>query len=505
MKKLSKNTKTLIYSTAGLAVLIAVALALFLTAEKPEDGNGGDLPDVLDNSHLIFTDFNPSDVVSVSVKNPLDEYVIEQLLPGDFGIAEMGRAPRDIRKLENAARYTAGFKARNIVSENETDFEQFGLDEASPRARIDVIFKNGETMSLLIGDVTPTTEPMTYVRRVGGDTVYAVSSYFVNQFKEDRRFYVSLQLKESFEEAGSPEIQRLTVTQREQDGEKKRYNIELINRASETDIVTTTSTHKLTEPFNVDLDFNSSIDIIFGLFGLTADEVAYASGFGEKPSDDVTGFDNPLLTVEMTVRGETSTFVLGNYVFMELEEDEAVLTGESVKYYAIFSEHPDVIYFFHSGTLIPWYNIDINRIITKSFIMPFIFALSDFTLETAEHKISIEIEGDNNSELKIRQDGVLLEDPAVFQRFYQYIISAGGDRILESTTEEVREMPFLARFTYSFRGDKEDSVIEFYNAGNERFAAISDGVLFTGRMAYILRLMQNIENYLNGEQIILTW
>ncbi|MCL2076930.1 MAG: DUF4340 domain-containing protein [Oscillospiraceae bacterium] len=512
MKKLSKSTKILIYSVIGLAALIAVVLILMLThtPEQPDSDNGLDEPLEVDDSRLILSNLAPEDVVSISVKNQLDEYVIEHFYYNGesvFDITELLGAPRDFTKLNNAGRYASGLSARQIVSENETDFAKYGLAEDSEGlARMTAVFTNGEILDIYIGDETPTSEPMTYIRKAGGDdedTIYIVWSYFVNQFKEDRRFYVSLILTDDYFESGSPSIERLEIEHKV----TGHYVIEKVPvLGDETDAVTSLNLYRLTEPMELYLDFGLSESVVYGMFGLIAKEVACVGPAEDMPGNEITGFDEPYVFVEMTADGEKTTLTVGNAIWEPFYDNDGNVAGEVVKgYYVAYSEIPEVLYIFEPYAFaLPFLDIDIEQIMARMFHLPYIYSVEEFIVETNEHTLSFTLTGSSNAEEEFFLDGEKI-DAQSFKNLYQFCIGARAESLFEG--DSVEGMEFLARFTYKYRNEARTvDVIEFYDSGDRRLIITKNDVpMFVGRLMFITRLEQNIEAFFSDEPLIMAW
>ena len=493
MKNLSKNMKTLIYSGAGLVALAAVLLILLLTraSQEPAEEIPGE-----DTSYLTFTDLTSADVVSISVKNETDDYVIEQIGEETFDISELLGAPRNETALNNPARYMSGFKARQIVEENVSDFAKYGLEE--PRAEVMALFKNGETLRLYIGDKTPTTEEMTYIRKKDDSTVYAAWSYYTNFSKQDRRYYVALDLTADYETAGAPDVSKLTI---ERAGEET-YIVEAMPKRAEDEVITTLNLHRIVEPVQIELSYSESQSFVFGLYGLSATEVEYVGR--EMPADDITGFNSPAAFIEMTAADETYSLKIGKAVYETIADADGVAKEVLKGYLGIYSEYPDVIFVFSPDAL-PWLNFSLEKIMAKTFLLPYIYNVSDFTVETPARTLAFEFRGDTETEEYFMSGAKV--DTDKFKKLYQYCISASAEALFKGDAESVKEMPLMARFTYKYRDlNKPDDVVALYDSGDRRCIITVNGEpMFTCRAMYITRLEQNIEAYLNGETLIMSW
>jgi hypothetical protein len=488
LKKLSKKLKTLIFSGAGLLLLAALTLVLVLTQNPPEITDSD--TDIL-QTRVDFSSLEPEDIVSIRVINSSGEYTIEQPVEGFLIIPELRGAPLNQTALLHAARYIANFWARDTVEENAPDLEQYGLGDSA--IRVSAVFENGETLELLIGDETPTAEDVTYVRRAGENTVYIAWSWLVDIYREDSLHFVSLAVSETYDEAGFPDIERLVI---EQAGEE-RHVIELVPEGAEDEVIF--NRYRFTEPVRVDVDHTRGNDLMLGMFGLTADRVANVGALPEELSHVL---DEPAATVGITVGGRTSILIIGGRFFTEGEDEdnEAIFAG----FYGVHSDYPDVLYVFAPEAL-SWLNYSIDNVMAAIFHRPMIYTVSDFVIETPLHHLAFRLTGDNRNNEEYFLDGEPINADN-FKKLYEYCFSMRADTLFAGTMEDLGNMPFLARFSYVYKGSRPDDVIEFYDDGNLRVVIVLNGEpVFTTRQMYITRLMQNIEAYLSGAPVIMEY
>ncbi|MDR2531753.1 MAG: DUF4340 domain-containing protein [Oscillospiraceae bacterium] len=490
MKKLSKKTRTLIFSCAGLAILTAAILVLVLTQESPPVVKEEDPTEPMAN-RVHFTQLEAEDLLSLSVFNEHEAYTLERTDTGALGIEALLGAPLSFTKLHNSERYISGLWAREAVEEDAKDFEQYGLGDTAAWAF--AIFRNGETLELYIGDETPTVENMTYVRIAGENSVYVVWTYLVDYIKEPSLFYVSLEVTPDYMTAGQPDMERLVIDRAERE---RHVIIPNPNAAAEDRI---TSRYILVEPVQVQIDFTKGADLLEGMFGLTAFKAAFVGE--ELPHEFADGFNNPTAAVEMTVNGKTSTFTVGGRYYTVDDEGEDVLSG----FYAIHSNYPEVLYVFGLEEL-SWLNFDAGGIMAPAFQRPMIYSVDELIIETAERTLNFRLTGTGRDDEEYFLDGVLA-DTAEFKQLYIYIISVNADALYDGEPEDVADMPFLARYTFRYRDpNRSDEIIEFFDSGGMNSVIVIDGEpRFITRAMYLTRLAQNIELFLNGEPVIISW
>jgi len=491
--RLTKNTKTLIFSAAGLAVLIAVTLILVLLPDnEPETEQN---PAVTDNEASEYprflTEFEVTDVVRVTVRNPSDEYVIEREGTHSFIMPVLSGIPVNANRLEGAARNAARFRLQALVEEDADDLEQYGL--ADTAALVTAEFENGEVLEVYIGDPTPTADNTSYVRIAGENTVYTVFSSAVHSFREDRRYFVSLTLTESHENLGMPLTDKLIIDHT--GGET--YVIELIPPVGDDDVSTTMSLHRMITPYQVDLSLTESYSLLYGMFGLVASGVAYVG-------DEIPDKGEVAAVIEMTVGLKTVNLELRTS--LEYAADDTGLAGNTLMFYGVYSEIPNVLYTFEPSVL-PWLSVNTEQIMAQFFHTPLIFTVSDLIVEAAGHELHFTLTGDQNDNNEVYfMDGMVI-DERNFKLLYQFAISAPSEAPFRGNADEVRGMPLMARYTFRYRGGmRDDDVIEFRDSGDFRMVVTRNGVpLFSSRTAYLTRLEQNVELILNGGTIILGW
>jgi len=476
LKNLSKKAKTLIFSVAGLAVLTALTLIIVFMQNDEIPDNDEIL--IESENRIIFTDLTPEDVISIEIKNEHGEYTVIHTGDNNFAIPQLLGAPTIDSRLLTAARNMSGFWALELVEENCVNLEQYGLQ--NPSAWGKVAFTNGEALEIHVGENTPTAELLTYVRLADSNDVYAVRTFLVDFLRENLFYYVSLIVTPEFTEAGFPTIDRLVI---ERAGHE-RYIAELIPRI-ETE--TAVNSHRLVQPLEIEIDHERGGRLLQGLFGLRATGVAYVG------TELLTEFfEEPTAVVFMTI-GE-------NVSFLAVGADE-----NDENYYAVHSDHPDVVYIFPPESLSWFLNLDAEKIMATRIHMPLIYIVSELTIETPRHTLGFRLTGESvgNEAYFLNGEQVNTE---LFKSLYRYTISINAAELYKDEPQNIADMPFLARFVFSYKNDRPDDVFEFYDAGSMRAVISVNGVpRFTKSIGYLNRLEENLELYLAGEPLILTW
>jgi hypothetical protein len=486
--------QTLIFSSAGLVLLIALTVILMLIQREP--GTDDNIPDAPQEDKTVqFTEFEAGDVVSISVKNEHGEYTVERNTNGDFIVPALLGAPTIHSRLHNSARYMSNFWAREIVAENVEPLYQYGLEDTAARAF--VTFANGGTLEIFVGDETPTPEDLTYVRviREGSkDTVYAVWSYLVDWLKEPALYYVSLEVTPSFMDAGWPQIDRLVIDR----AGHEQYIIELVPRLYEDELII--NSHRLLAPIQVEVDHDKGSALIQGLFGLTAAEAVFVGA--ELSGELARVFDEPEAVITMTLGSYVSSLIVGGRYFTQNDDGENVFSG----FYGVHSDYPDVLYIFSPQMLNRLLSFDAESIMAAMFHRPLIYTVAEFIIETPAHSLSFTLTGEDRNDEQYFLHGELI-DINTFKDLYIFALMMSAEALFKGTPEDTADMPLLARYTYRYRDPgAPETVIEFYDIGDMRSViAVNGDPRFTTRTGYLTRLEHNLEAYLNNEPIINSW
>jgi hypothetical protein len=494
LKGISKKARTLIFSSAGLLLLIAAVIVLSLTDEKPPEKDNEDLPEAMPG-RIHFAEYEPDDLLSMHVLNEHGVYTVARTMDGELGVMELHGAPLNFMQLRNSARYMAGFWVRDTVEEDAKNLEQYGLGDTAAWAL--AVFADGETLEVFIGNRTPTVEDMTYVRIGDDNTVYVTWSYLVSHIKESSLFYVSLELTPGYDELGFPDIERLVI---DRPGHE-RYIIGINPRALDPDVII--SKYIFTEPVQVEVDATRGGSLMEGMFGLTAAKAVLVDEnlIQELPEEYADIFDDLFAAVEITIDSLTRILIIGGRHYEADDEGEMIFAG----HYGIYSNYPEVLYVFAPEEL-SWLNFTIDSVMATMFMRPLIYSLDGLIVETPEQRLNFRITGTGRSDEEFFLDGAVIDTDA-FKQLYMYVIQVSAETLFTGEPEDVANLPFAARYTFKHREEgRPDDILEFYELGNMRSLIVVNGEpMFTTRTAYLTRLEQNIEAYLKGEALIQSW
>lgn len=496
---MSKNKQILIFSGIGLAVLGGVTAVLLATAPEEATESGDDTGVIIENEEkVVLVDKNESDVISVHVKNSVDEYDI--IKNGEeWTVAGLEGAAILTDSLSALIGNVASISAEQLVEENASDLAKYGL--ADPAAAVTVSY-DGEEFSFCIGDPVPTSSSLVYFCESGNNTVYTYAKSKVSAFSGERFDFVSTVAMPSYDQAQGEEVVKFTI---ERADLEKPIVIEQIPAPGEDEIAV--FSYELTSPYNAYADLTNAPNFIYSLFDLTANKVAW---YGMEERDyELSGLDNPscVFTLESTLK--TYTITLGNAVAEEVADENGNVTTEVAGFYGMSSEVPDTLFLF-SADDIPAFSIQPEDIISQLFLMPYIYSLE--SVEYSDNKgqsftlgfETIKAETEEGEDVHNHYLNGEPYDEQQIKNMYQYLIAASGDE----TYFEEDKGELLATVTYNYVDENESpDVVQFYSSDADRHVIINvnGNNLFKTKQIYLTQLYSNVESFLSGGEIVLTY
>ncbi|MGN0611277.1 MAG: DUF4340 domain-containing protein, partial [Ruminiclostridium sp.] len=183
---MKKNTKIIIASAAGIAVLGAAALALVLTQPTTDDTSSS----VTSESDIVIFDYDADDISTLTIKNESGEYTINRLGKEKWGIDSIPEALANSSSYSSAMGKAGDISAKQIVEENASDISKYGFDD--PTAEFSMTFKDDkyEDVTCFVG-IKFEGENAWYVKTDKSNTVYLVSNSGVSFAMQDVLDYVN--------------------------------------------------------------------------------------------------------------------------------------------------------------------------------------------------------------------------------------------------------------------------------------------------------------------------
>ncbi len=489
---MKKNTKIILGSVIGLAVLGAATLALVLTQPKDDTADSGTSSD----TSVSITDYETDDISTLTIKNESGEYTINRLGKEKWGIDSIPEALANSSSYSTAMSSAGGMSAKQVVEENATDLAKYGFDK--PTATVKMTFKDNkaEDMTCLIG-IKYEGENSWYVKTDKSNTVYLVSNSGVSFAMNDELSYVNKSTLVASYDSENDTVNRVRVERKDLE---KDIVLDKLPEETDKEFSSTYVAYAMSSHNGILADDELDQKVVYGLYGISASDV-----FAVSPTDEQkkqAGLDDPDCTVTMVSNEDTVTkLTIGSAVYTVTKNEE---TGEEIKtitgYYGMLSDK-DAIYVFSPDDL-PWLTVTPENILYKLFLTPYIYYLDGVTIYDSDRKaydFKITGDADNSS---FSYDGKEV-DSAKFKSFYQYLLSAYAEQIyLDDLTDDNK---FIAGITYDHREEgKENDVVEFYSSESDRtcIIVVNGDVRYKVRQVYATRLLDNLNALLTGGEIV---
>lgn len=489
---MKKNTKIILGSVIGLAVLGAATLALVLTQPKDDTADSGTSSD----TSVSITDYETDDISTLTIKNESGEYTINRLGKEKWGIDSIPEALANSGSYSTAMSSAGGMSAKQVVEENATDLAKYGFD--NPTATVKMTFKDNkaEDITCLIG-IKYEGENSWYVKTDKSNTVYLVANSGVSFAMNNELSYVNKSTLIASFDSENDTVNRIRIERKDLD---KDIVLDKLPEETEKEFSSTYVGYAMSSHNGILADDELDKNVVYGLYGISASDVFVVSPTDEQKKQ--TGLDDPDCTVTMVSNEDTVTkLTIGSAVYTVTKNDE---TGEEIKtitgYYGMLSDK-DAIYVFSPDSL-PWLTATPEGMLYKLFLTPYIYYLDGVTIYDSDRKAyDFKITGDADDS-SFTYDGKEV-DSAKFKSFYQYLLSAYAEQIyLDDLTDDNK---FIAGVTYDHREEgKKNDVVEFYASESDRtcIIVVNGDVRYKVRQIYATRLLENLNALLTGGEIV---
>lgn len=494
---MSKNKQILIFSGIGLLVLGGVTALLLLTAPAEDKPAADDTVIEEVDERLILTEKKTDDITKIHVKNSSGEYNIVPKSDGGWTVEGIESANIMETSLSTLAKNVAEMTATAFVEENAADLGKYGL--TAPQSTVTVQFSDGE-FSFAVGNDAPASSTDVYLS--AGSTVYTYKKSALSAFSGDKFSFIDRTAVPAYDQSTGEEVKRLTIERIDLD---EPIIVEQIPTPEEGDIAV--FSYELKSPYTAYVDLTNAPNLIYSLYGLTARSVAW---YGMEEKDyEISGLNEPnfVITVESSVK--TYTVTLGKALAEEVTDENGNVTTEIVGFYGMSSEVPDTLFVFNTNDL-PTVSVSAEELISRLFLMPYIYSVD--TVEYSDEKgnsFTLGFEklagaAEDGSDICNHYLNGEPYDEQQIKDMYQYLISASGDEAY--FLEEKGEL--LATVVYNYKDTSQGSdTVKFYSSETDRSVIINvNGKnLFKTKQAYMNQLYLNVENFLNGGEIVLTY
>ncbi len=511
---MSKNKQILIWSLVGVAVLGAVTAVLLLTAPpKDNTGTGGTdssaAAGAVEDSRLMLCERGRNDIASVSVTNKDDKYTLTPTSDKDdkgyflWTITDIASAPLDTASLGNAAEAAGTFEAKEFVEEiaDSSMLDKYGLTE--PRATVTAKFADGAEFSFRLGDDVPSSSGSLYMT-ADGKNVYTCSKSYYSTFFGNRYSFVQLNAIPDYEQA-TEQILNMNI---ERADFEKPLSIEVIEPGDDDDIQV--YTYRLTSPYYAYMDLTNAPTFLYSLFGLKA-AACEIVGLNDEIRE-AAGLNAPVCKVDITTNMRDYSLTIGAPIYTKQTAEDGTETSKITGFYGVSGDYPDILYSFTASDL-EVLTIKPETLISRLFLMPYIYSLSSVRYtEPSGKDITLGIET-----IKAAEEGAedvhnytlngepTPEEP--LKNLYQFMISAAGEELYfdEDRGEQLAEIVYT--YNDPTAGMNGRDIVTFYASNTDRkvIIALNGSNLFKTRQMYVTQLISNVDNFLNGREIIETY
>ncbi len=539
MAKLSKTTRTVIIAAGVLLVLGAVLLVLMLTSPAGDDNSSGastgestgtseaaDSSSVSDSSgtssdseKVVITDKEQENVLKMEVRNETGSFSFERnqrevsTTDDDGNVStsteyywtspELDGVDHNDSTIGSFVRCMAGLSASSMVEENAQDLEKYGL--ADPAAEVKVTFDDGTSADICFGIRNPAASNYVYCLTNGGSDVMQVSYYSAGSAFYDIRDFVNLVLTEAYDANNAKELDYLVIDRKDLDEEVRiEYMADIAAESEkENSVITTFNTHRITSPITAELDTTKGQTFCYGLYSLTASSCEYIDPTEQEIAD--AGLDDPFCKVSFKYGGKARVLLLGNEIRTASSDDESSESLSSVTgYYAMF-EGGNIIYSISTDNA-PWYTFQVQDIMSRRPISPYIYTIDTLTVTTPDGEYVFKVSGDADDHVFTCGDTVL--NDSSFKSFYQHLITSMGEELYfsDEKPEPYITLNFKYREEYYDTYGRSEDTIEFYKSDDRKnIVSVNGDILYKVRQIYTQRLLENLDALFNGGEIKLDW
>lgn len=483
----------LIAGAAAVIVLSGAVTALVLTKDDgaAEEDTSSQTAAAKEKTSKLLYDKDPKTITHIELKKKDSSFAVDQYGDTLWTITEIKDLPLDYTVISGIVDETASVTAAQTVVEKADDISIYGLSD--PQLTVTAQFGD-ITRTLTIGNEIPSGKEY-YFLLDDSEVVYTIAAKDIQYLLYDeydcinKLIYSPVEDNDTEDDYDPARVNSITIKRKDLD-----YDIRLEYDTSTDDeeiISGNTSTHMMTEPVSLGLNPDRAANVLSGIFGLTADDIAAV-----KPTDadlEEFGLKDPLCEVDFDINARSVTLIFGNAC---TDED-----GKKTGYYGMAKGIDNVVYSF-SDASVPWVEVMPLDIAQNMVTSKYIFSVDSIEITTDDgRKEHFDISSEDASTLLVKHNGTDFADVDNFKSFYRYILSTPAEEIY---TEECTGEP---RAVLSIKSGKlGDDIIEFF-PGDDRMTVIrlNGKPSFRCRTTFVDRLIENLDHLLAGEDIISTW
>ncbi len=480
----SFNTKALIIGICAVVLLGGGLTAASLLMKQPEE----DVTDSSSGETILLSPGNAEDVVTVDVANTDDFTVIitseaTEDKSAVYGIEGLEDMEVDTNLVSTLVNNGSKLEAQSLVEEKAADLSKYGLTD--PAAEVTLHFKDGSAFSFSVGDVAPMGTAQTYCA-VDGD-VYLVQNSLVANYQKSSDKFISTTILTEPEQSEYPIVESVVIERQDLEYE---IAMEYDHEGAEDDTVGgTASTHLLTSPVKAYLNVETSSDVVTGMFGLSAKEIAAVRPDAAELKK--AGMDDPFCKVTMVCDdGNTYHLLFGNTY--ETEDGTTC-------YYTQFEDVP-LLYGVTAEKAV-WTTVMPGDITSANIFTTNVWNLATLDITAGDRHLSFEGEGTSGEDYVVTKDGKTVETER-FRLLFQFILSIYGEELYlgDAPTGEPD-----AEIHLTTQNGKEDYTVSFYKQSDLKTIVMRNDACYQVRTSCLEALMHNIDIFDTDEELQMSW
>ena len=525
-KKPNKRLRTVLFAAGAVVLLIVILLLVLFLPQGGDDPNSSETPSSDVSSYTVYdkapkkddtnssnsSDTDDTDVVQkIEVKNTHGTY---KLIRKDKALVLDGYT--DLTLSDTAVSGVADAATKLSATDSlgkATDLAQFGL--STPVATMTVTYTDGSTLTLYLGNATP-SESGYYVRLSDSDEVFICSSSTVSDLFEANTALVATSL-----------ITAPTARSDDENGKAVLYAVDLtgknypqplsLRRTTEDDPEEYTYfSYLITKPYL--RGTNDAVTTALSSFtSLYADSAAVLHPTKAQLAE--LGFTDPLiraklvLAIESTASDETSGTAASGSSDTESKTHQIFYNKTNVEL-TVGSQDKDGSYYVTVG------GTDAVFLVTKSTLsaiaerqydnsvstLLFLKSITDIgridlTVDGKAHTLTLAHypdKEDNDETLVVKEGDKQLSTPD-FRTLYSRMM---GLQRYASATELPSGQPAM-RLSMVDTAGKTYLTADFYaTSGSLYTVRTSEGELFTIKAGSVTSFIKQLDNFLNGREVL---
>lgn len=515
-RKLPKRTRNLIL-TSALAVLLAVILLVItlLPDHHSAGSSGASSTPVVDTTVTLLDKTVKNEVVisRVDVKNANGSYsLVYNTTENKLQINGYEDITLDEELAETLIAYTTLISAADKVNV-PGNLKDYGLD--APQATATVTYTDGTTATLTVGNPTPSEDG--FYTQIGGDSnVYIFESDCVYLFMVRAADFADTVLLttptvKSSDANGTAVLKEISYS-------GKNHTTPLkIRRSYYTDSEEMSLfTYIITQPYT-----RGTTDNVMGLLSnfksLTATQALYLHPTAEQKKK--LGFDDPMVVMKITMAVETAeetdSSSAGSTVSNTTEAEKKIYYNsytttltvgsmDSSSNYIVMMEGIDAIYLVENSALSTIADRTYQNSVNQLLFLKNISDLGRISITTNGQRHDFNLthypEKEDNDEAMVVTENGKTYPTEDFRELYQMLM---GLERYGTPSESYDKIPVLKVDIYTTEGAHYLGATYYPLSGTLCAVETTEGEVFTTRWRNVTHFVEQIDNYLNGNKVLI--